>query len=169
MADASKVTGRLALCPGSFDPLTLGHVEMVQRARTLFDNVIVAILRNPSKQSLFTVEERVEIAREVFADDAGVEVDAFAGLLVEYAALRGACAVVRGVRGVTDFEYEWPMVQMNRELAPGVETVLLVPSPRVSAISSTLVKEIASMGGDVSAFLPPSVFARVSHRVRGRS
>jgi pantetheine-phosphate adenylyltransferase len=168
MADASKAARRLALCPGSFDPLTLGHVEMVRRARTLFDNVIVAVLRNPAKQSLFTVDERVDIAREVFADDADVEVDAFAGLLVEYAAQRGACAIVRGVRGVTDFEYEWPMAQMNRELAPGVETVLLVPSPRVSAISSTLVKEIASMGGDVSAFVPPSVFARVCHKVRGR-
>lgn len=169
MSDPSKLARRLAVCPGSFDPLTLGHVEMVGRARTLFDGVIVAILRNPSKRALFTVDERVAIAREVFADDAGVDVDSFEGLLVEYAAQRGASAIVRGVRGVTDFEYEWPMAQMNRELAPGVETVLLVPSPRVSAISSTLVKEIASMGGDVSAFVPPSVFTRVSHKVGGRS
>lgn len=169
MSDPSKLARRLAVCPGSFDPLTLGHVEMVRRARTLFDGVIVAILRNPSKRALFTVDERVAIAREVFADDAGVDVDSFEGLLVEYAAQRGASAIVRGVRGVTDFEYEWPMAQMNRELAPGVETVLLVPSPRVSAISSTLVKEIASMGGDVSAFVPPSVFTRVSHKVGGRS
>lgn len=168
MADTCKLA-RLAVCPGSFDPLTWGHVEMVQRARALFDTVIVAVLRNPSKQSLFTVEERVDCAREVFADDAGVEVDAFAGLLVEYAAHRGARAIVRGVRGVADFEYEWPMAQMNRQLTPGVETVLMVPSPRVSAISSTLVKEIAFMGGDVSAFVPPSVFARVSNKVRGRS
>lgn len=169
MSDPSKLARRLAVCPGSFDPLTLGHVEMVGRARTLFDGVIVAILRNPSKRALFTVDERVAIAREVFADDAGVDVDSFEGLLVEYAAQRGASAIVRGVRGVTDFEYEWPMAQMNRELAPGVETVLLVPSPRVSAISSTLVKEIASMGGDVSAFVPPRVFTRVSHKVGGRS
>lgn len=169
MGDAPKTTIRHAVCPGSFDPITLGHVEMVHRARRLFDRVVVAVLRNPSKHSLFSVEERVELAREIFAGDPGVDVEAFEGLLVDFATQRGACAVVRGVRGVTDFDYEWPMAQMNRELAPAIETVLLVPSARVAAISSSLVKDIVSMGGDVSAFVPPVVCARLSQKVRGRS
>lgn len=164
----SAPTPRLAVCPGSFDPLTLGHVEMVRRARQLFDRVVVAVLRNPAKHSLFTVEERVELAREVFAGDTAIEVDAFAGLLVDYARRRGACAVVRGARGVTDFEFEWPMAQMNREMAPEVETVLLVPSTRVSAISSTLVKDIAGLGGDITSFVPPAIAARLAERARRR-
>lgn len=166
MAEASKLRASVAVCPGSFDPLTLGHVEMVRRARRLFDIVVVAILRNTSKRALFSVEERVALAKDVFAADEGVEVDAFGGLLVSYAKARGACAIVRGARGTSDFEFEWPMAQMNQELEPGVETVLLVPSPRVSAISSTLVKEVALLGGDVRSFVPPSVAVRLADKVK---
>jgi pantetheine-phosphate adenylyltransferase len=151
---------RIAVCPGSFDPITSGHVELVERAARLFDRVVVAILVNEQKTPLLPADARVALARQVFADPR-VEVATFDGLLVEYAARRGAAAIVRGLRSAADFDYEWPMTAMNRRLAPAIETVFLVPSPEVSAISSRLVKEIWRLGGDIAGLVPPPVHAHL--------
>jgi pantetheine-phosphate adenylyltransferase len=148
---------RIAVCPGSFDPLTNGHVDLIRRATRLFDRVIVTVLVNTGKEPLFSTAERVELARAVFAADDQIEVDTFDGLLVDYAQRRGASAIVRGLRGAADVEYERPMVFMNRRIGAGMETVFLLPEPDVGFISSTLVKEIARMGGDVAAFVPAVV------------
>ena len=158
---------RIAVCPGSFDPLTNGHVDLVRRAARLFDRVIVAVLANDQKTPLLAPDDRVAIARETFADLTAVEVAAFEGLLTEFAARRGAAAIVRGLRSAADFDYEWPMTAMNRLLQPGIETVFLVPSPEVSAISSRLVKEIWRLGGDIGGLVPPAAGTRM--RARGRA
>ena len=152
---------RTAIFPGSFDPITNGHVDLIRRALRLFDRIVVAVLQNASKQPHFTPEERVAIIREVFAGDAGVEVDAFDGLLVEYATRRGAAAIVRGLRAVSDFEYEMQMAHMNRHLSPTLETVFLMPDAAHTFLSSRLVKEVFSLGGDVGAFVPPAVERRL--------
>jgi pantetheine-phosphate adenylyltransferase len=152
---------RVAVCPGSFDPLTNGHVDLVARAARLFDRVIVAILVNEQKRPLLPVEDRLALTRLVFAAEPRVEVDTFDGLLVDYAARAGASAIVRGLRSAADFEYEWPMTAMNRRLAPRIETVFLVPAPEVSAISSRLVKEIWRLGGEIGGLVPVAVEARM--------
>jgi pantetheine-phosphate adenylyltransferase len=148
---------RTAICPGSFDPITLGHVDLVRRAGTLFDRVIVAILVNEQKTPLLPTGDRLSLARAVFASGAAVEVDTFTGLLVDYARQRGACAVVRGLRSAADYDYETPMALMNRRLSGDLETVFLLPAPDVGAISSRLVKEIWRLGGDISGLVPPQV------------
>jgi pantetheine-phosphate adenylyltransferase len=160
----SQAGVRLAICPGSFDPLTLGHVDLVRRAALLFDRVVVAILVNEQKTPLFPQAERVELARAVFAECAGVEVDTFGGLLVEYAAGRGAAAIVRGLRGAADVEYELPMTLMNRHLRPSVETVFLPTAVELGHISSRLVKEVWRLGGDIGGLVPPLVEARLRER-----
>lgn len=155
--------------PGSFDPITSGHVDLIERAARLFDRVVVAILVNPAKQSLFTVEERAAMIREACAErcaDGQVEVDAFEGLLVDHARRHGAVAVVRGLRNAGDFDYEQPMIAMNAHLAPSVDTVCLLASARCAHISSRLVKEVASLGGSVTGLVPPAVEARLLERVR---
>lgn len=152
---------RIAIFPGSFDPITNGHVDLIRRALRLFDRIVVAVLQNASKQPHFTPEERVAIIREVFDGDAGVDVDAFDGLLVDYATRRGAAAIVRGLRAVSDFEYEMQMAHMNRHLSPTVETVFLMPDAAHTFLSSRLVKEVFSLGGDVAAFVPPAVERRL--------
>ena len=153
--------GRLAICPGSFDPVTAGHVDLVRRAAAVFDRVVVAVLVNEQKQPLLPAADRVALARAVFAGDARVEVDTFDGLLVDYARRRGARAVVRGLRSAADFEDERPMALMNRRLHGALETVFLVPSPDVLAISSRLVKEIWRLGGDIGGLVPPAVEAHM--------
>ncbi len=158
---------RLAVFPGSFDPLTLGHVDVIERASGLFDRVVVALLVNPEKSPLFSADERIAIIREVFAGRPSIEADTFDGLLVEYARRRHATAVVRGVRGGGDFEYELRMASMNRHLDPDVETVFLAPSPGVAFISSSLVKEIASLGGSLDGLVPEAVRARLLRRRAG--
>lgn len=150
---------RVAVCPGSFDPLTVGHVDLVRRAARLFDTVVVAILGNAEKRPLLSRDERMRLAREAFADLAGVEVDTFDGLLVDYADRRGASAVVRGLRSAADVDYEWPMTLMNRHLRPSLETVFLPTSASVAHVSSRLVKEVWRLGGDVHGLVPPSVEA----------
>ena len=155
---------RIALVPGSFDPLTNGHVDLVIRAAALFDRVIVALLVNAGKQPLFTLAERETMARAVFAETPGVEVEAFDGLLVDYAKRRGAHAVVRGVRSAADVDYEAPMAHMNRHLAPSVDTVFLLPSEGLGFISSRLVKEVAALGGAIHALVPPVVSAQLAAR-----
>jgi pantetheine-phosphate adenylyltransferase len=154
---------RIAIFPGSFDPITNGHVDIIRRGLRLFDRVIVGVLLNAAKQPHFTPAERVAIIREVFAGDAAVEVETFDGLLVDYATRRQAAAIVRGLRAVSDFEYEMQMAHMNRHLSPTVETVFLMPDAAHTFLSSRLVKEVFSLGGDVTAFVPPAVHRRLQH------
>src|SRR3954465_2146978 len=149
----------LAIYPGSFDPLTNGHVDIIQRGARLFDRIVVAILLNVEKSPLFTVDERVEIAREVFANNPSVEVDTFDGLLVEYARRKKASVLVRGLRAISDFEYEMQMALMNRHLNPDVETVFMMPAEPYTYVSSRLVKEVVALGGSVTTLVPETVEA----------
>jgi pantetheine-phosphate adenylyltransferase len=161
--------GALAIYPGSFDPITNGHLDLIDRAARLFDRLIVAILSNESKEPVFSVEERIEMLREVVTGYPNVEVDSFHGLLVDYAATRGATVIIRGIRAISDYEYELQMALMNRRLAPGIETVFLMASEDYSFISSRLVKEVISLGGDISGLVPPPVEVKLRHRVsRGK-
>lgn len=157
---------RIALYPGSFDPLTVGHVDVVKRALRLADQVVVAVSYAPthSKTELFTVGERVEMIRQSFSDEPRVEVMEFQGLLVELARRAGARLVVRGVRTVADFEYEAQMSAMNRRLAPEVETVFLAPDPEHAFVSATLVRQVAALGGDASPFVPVPVLRALRAR-----
>jgi len=155
---------RLAVFPGSFDPLTLGHVDVIERASRLFDRLVVALLVNPAKSPLFSVDERKSIIQEVFASRPSIEVDTFDGLLVDYARRRRATAVVRGLRSGGDLDYELAMASMNRHLDADVETVFLTPSPGVAFISSRLVKEIVAHGGSVDGLVPEAVQARLLRR-----
>jgi pantetheine-phosphate adenylyltransferase len=160
--------GRLAIYPGSFDPITNGHVDVIRRASRLFDRVVVAVLVNVEKQPLFSTDERVEMIRAVVDDEAAIEVETFGGLLVEYAERRGATAVIRGLRAVADFEYELQMALMNRRLGPRVETVFLMPSEPFIYTSSRLVKEVSLLGGSVHGLVPPIVEARLAGKRRAR-
>lgn len=147
----------IAIYAGSFDPLTNGHVDIIRRGRRLFDRVIVAVATNIAKKALFDTEERIDIIKAEFADDPGVEVDTFEGLLVDYARRRGAEAILRGLRGVADFEYELQMANMNRKLAEDIETVFLMTEGAHFYVSSRLVKEVASLGGSVDGVVPERV------------
>jgi pantetheine-phosphate adenylyltransferase len=153
-----------ALCPGTFDPVTNGHVDIVQRAAGLFDRVVVAVVENPAKEPLFAVVERVDMLRESLADLSNVEVESFSGLLVDHARTRGVGVIVKGLRAVSDFDYELQMAQMNRHLGE-VETCFVPTSPRWSYLSSSLVKEIARFGGDVSGLVPESALRRLKERL----
>jgi pantetheine-phosphate adenylyltransferase len=158
--------GLTALCPGTFDPVTNGHLDIIERAAERFDAVIVGVLDNPAKQPLFGVEERVEMLKDVTAGFGNVEVDPFSGLLVEYATRKGAGVVVKGLRAVTDFEFEIQMAQMNHQLT-GLETLFMPTSPSWSFLSSSLVKEVARFGGDVSALVPKIVNERLTEALSG--
>jgi pantetheine-phosphate adenylyltransferase len=153
---------RVAIFPGSFDPLTNGHLDLIERSARLFDRVIVAVLTNSSKQPLFPVKTRLAMLSEVFKGRATIEVDAFRGLLVDYARTRGARVVVRGIRGVTDFDGETQMALMNRRLDADLETVFLAPSASNAYISSRLVREIATLGGSLEGLVPPVVAKRLA-------
>ncbi|MBN9790542.1 MULTISPECIES: pantetheine-phosphate adenylyltransferase [Pseudonocardia] len=155
---------RRAVCPGSYDPPTVGHLDVIARTAALFDEVFVAILVNPRKEGLFSVDERVAMLTEITADLPGVRVESFQGLVVDYCRERGARAMVKGLRGATDYDYELPMAHMNRHLT-GVETLFLPGAPGQVYVSSSLVKEVARGGGDVTAFLPPSVHTRLLDRL----
>ena len=154
----------LAVYPGSFDPLTNGHVDIISRGVRLFDRIVVAILVNAEKNPLFTMEERVEITRAVFRSEPNVEVDTFDGLLVDYLARRKAQVIVRGLRAVSDFEYEFQMALMNRELASSIETVFMMPDAKYSYISSRLIKEVFSLGGRVHGLVPELVETRLREK-----
>ncbi len=156
----------VAVFPGSFDPLTNGHVDIITRGTRLFDRIIVAILVNAEKQPLFSMEERVEIAREVFKDMPSVEVDTFAGLLVDYVERRNAQAIVRGLRAVSDFEYEFQMALMNQRLNGRIETVFMMPAEQYTYISSRLIKEVFALGGRVHGLVPDMVEERLRTKVK---
>tara|TARA_R110002153_G_scaffold116944_6_gene260900 strand:+ start:8975 stop:9472 length:498 start_codon:yes stop_codon:yes gene_type:complete len=159
---------RTALYPGTFDPLTNGHLDIIGRAVKLVDRLIIGVAINAAKQPLFTLEERVEMIRSQaaqFGDSTLIEVQPFEGLLMHFAEQVGAQSIVRGLRAVSDFEYEFQMVAMNQQLNDDIETVFLMADPRHQAISSRLVKEIASLGGEVSAFVPPAIKVRLKERL----
>ena len=162
---------RTAIYPGSFDPITNGHEDIVHRALRFVDRVIVAVAHTSThvKRGLFSIEERVAMIREVFADEPRVEVADFKGLLVDFARERGASVIVRGLRAVSDFEYEFQMALMNRQLMPGIETLFLAPDVRYSFLSASLVREIALLGGEVGEFVSPLVRDRLVAKYRERS
>ena len=149
--------GRLAVFPGSFDPLTNGHVDIILRSARLFERIVVAVLVNQDKKALFSPDERVSMVREVFREYPNVEADSFDGLLVEYARRRRASAIIRGIRAVSDYEYEFQMALMNRHLEPMLETVFMMPAEQYTYLSSRLTKEVFSLGGNVSGLVPAIV------------
>lgn len=155
----------IAVYPGTFDPMTLGHQDLMRRASTLFDHLILAVAAGHHKRTMFSVDERLEIATELARPYPNVEVVAFHGLLRDFVVNRGGRVVVRGLRAVSDFEYEFQMAGMNRQLMPDVETVFLTPSDQYQFVSGTFVREIAMLGGDVSKFVAPSVLSRLKTRV----
>ena len=156
---------RTAIYPGTFDPITNGHSDLVHRAAACFDRVLIAVAGSSAKTTRFSLDERVALAREATRDMANVEIESFDGLLVEFARKRGAQVILRGLRAVSDFEYEFQLASMNRKLAPGIETMFLTPDEGYTFISSSLVREIAALGGDVGGFVHPAVEAAL----RGKS
>ncbi len=155
-----------AMYPGTFDPITNGHHELVRRAARLFDRVVVAVAASPHKQPLLTLDERTSLAREVLADIDNVSVDSYEGLTVDYARQHGLGTVIRGLRAVADFEYEFQLSSMNRHLRPDVETIFLCPEAQYTFISASLVREVAALGGDISAFVHPAVQRRLKKEYR---
>ena len=161
---------RVGIYPGSFDPITRGHEDIVQRGLEIVDRLIVAVAYRSTqeKRGIFSVEERVELIRQSFADDERVEVASFNGLLVDFARAQGASLIMRGLRAVSDFEYEFQMALMNRQLSPGIETIFLAPDVRYSYLSASLVREIASLGGDIDDMVAPHVKAALDKHLRSR-
>ena len=155
-----------AVYPGTFDPMTMGHVDLVKRASKLFDSVIIAIASSDSKKPMFSLEERIEIGNQIFADDSKVEVVGFSGLLVNFAKDNDANILIRGLRVVADFEYEFQLANMNRAMSPDIESVFLTPKEEYSYISSSLVKEIATMGGDVTRFVDPVTLEALNQKIK---
>ena len=153
-----------AVFPGSFDPITNGHLDVVQRGMRLFDDLIIAVGRSPQKNELFTPDERVEMIKELVTDMPGVMVESFNGLTVEYAASRGATAILRGLRNLTDVQYEFQLAMTNRAVA-GIETIFIMTSEQYGFTSSTLIREVASLGGDVSSLIPMSVYERLKKKL----
>jgi pantetheine-phosphate adenylyltransferase len=148
---------RTAIYPGSFDPMTMGHLNIVRRSLEVFDEVVVAVLRHPEKNAMFTVEERTSMMSRIFADEERVVIESFDGLLVDYVRRRGAHTVIRGLRAVQDFEYEFQMTMMNRRLAPDIDTVFMMTDEEYFYIASRTVKEVAALGGDISGLVPDLV------------
>ncbi|MEO5656973.1 MAG: pantetheine-phosphate adenylyltransferase [Nitrospiria bacterium] len=157
---------RIAVCPGTFDPITNGHLDIVRRSLQFFDSIIVAVALNPSKAPLFDAKERLEMIVEATRELEHVEVEVFDGLLVEYLKRKDAHAIIRGLRAVSDFEYELQMAMMNRNLNPGVETLFLMPSVEYSFLTSTIIKNVASYGGSIDGLVPPSAAQRLRRKFR---
>jgi pantetheine-phosphate adenylyltransferase len=158
-----------AVYPGTFDPLTRGHEDIVRRAASIFGRVVIAVAANPNKAPMFNVEERVELARAVLSDLKNVEVTGYSGLTVDFARAHDLAVIVRGLRAVSDFEFEFQLASMGRHLQPDVETVFMVPKEKFTFISSTLVREIAVLGGDISAFVHPLIEAALKRRLARRA
>lgn len=156
---------KMAICPGSFDPVTLGHMDIIQRATKIFDHVIVAVMVNPAKHTMFSVEERIALLEKCVADMPNVEVVGFRGLLADYARERGITAIVKGLRAVSDFEYEFQMALTNKKLNRDLETVFLTTQAKNMYLSSSIVKDIAGFGGDISAFVPEPVLEDIRKRL----
>jgi pantetheine-phosphate adenylyltransferase len=155
----------IAICPGSFDPVTNGHLDLIERAAKIFDTLIVSVLRNQEKEPLFDLEERLEMLRDVLRPYKNVEVDSFAGLLMEYARKKQARVILRGIRAVSDYEYELQMALMNRKLEPQVETVFMLPGEAYSYLSSRLVREVARLGGSLKGLVPAIVEKRLRRKI----
>ncbi|NLD36380.1 MAG: pantetheine-phosphate adenylyltransferase [Desulfatiglans sp.] len=155
---------KLAIYPGTFDPLTNGHISIIKRALKIFDKLVVAILVNPNKTPLFTLEERISMLKEIFRDEANIEIDSFNGLLVDYAVKKNANIVVRGLRALSDFEYEFQMALMNRKLNRDIQSVFLMTDYKWFYISSTIIKEAARCGGDIKGLVPPIVNEKLKRK-----
>ena len=159
---------RPAIYPGSFDPITNGHVDIIERGLKVFDRIIVAVLENPKKDPLFTTKERMRMIQDIFAGQKEVEVRAFDGLLVDFARSQGTNVVVRGLRAISDFEYEFQMALMNRNLDPGVETFFMMPNVKYSFLSSNMVREVVTLGGSVEGLVPELVARRLRDKIKRR-
>lgn len=157
----------IAIYPGSFDPVTNGHLDLIHRGSKIFDELVVAILRNPNKNPLFTVPERREMLEAMTREYPNVRVDEFEGLMVEYARSQGAAAVLRGIRAISDYEYEFQMALMNRKLDASLETIFMMPAEKYSYLSSRLVREVARLGGSVDGLVPPLVAEKLASKVNG--
>lgn len=159
---------RHVIYPGTFDPITNGHLDIIERATTLFDLVTIGVTTNPAKNPLFSVAERVTIIGDVTHHFSNVRVEGFSGLLVDYAQRLGACAIIRGLRAISDFEYEFQMALVNRKISDGIVTVFLMPHEKYTYLNSTIVKEVAMFGGDVSRFVPPTVETQLKKKIAER-
>ena len=157
---------RIAICPGSFDPVTYGHLDIIRRASQMFDRVVVVVMTNASKAPLFSKEERLELLRRATLGLSNVEVDSYGGLLAEYARTRGATVIVKGLRAMSDFEYEFQMALTNRKLYPGAETVFLTTTAEHMYLSSSLVKQVAGFGGDITGFVPGCIIPDIMEKIR---
>lgn len=160
---------RIAICPGSFDPITIGHIDIITRASAMFDKIIVVILKNDKKNYSFSPAERKQMIEKSVSGMENVEVDVYDGLLAEYAARRGACAIIKGLRAMSDFEYEFQMALTNKKLNPDIETLFLITSAENMYLSSSMVKQIASMNGDISGFVPEAIHDDIVERISSRS
>ncbi len=156
---------KIAIYPGSFDPPTSGHLDIIDRAFTIFDEIIVVVIDNPSKKTLFSVKERVEMLEKIYSSIEEIKIESYDGLLVDFARIKNATAILRGLRAVSDFEYEFQMALMNRKLNPDINSVYLMPLEEFSYLSSSLIKEVYSLGGDVSGFIPPVVEKYLSRKL----
>ncbi|MFZ5569467.1 MAG: pantetheine-phosphate adenylyltransferase [Thermodesulfobacteriota bacterium] len=163
-----RMDKKTAIYPGSFDPLTNGHMDIIKRGLRMFDKIIVAILHNPAKQALFTIEERMEMLKESLKGHGNIEIDSFQGLLVDYAVQKRACAILRGMRAVSDFEYEFQMALMNRRLNRDVQTVFLMTGLRWIFTSSSIIKEAARFGGNIDGMVPAIVSQKVKEKFNGK-
>lgn len=161
------MTERTAICPGSFDPITVGHIDIITRAAAMFDKIIVVVMKNPNKSTgAFTPEERKKLILKTVGNISNVEVDIYDGLLADYAKFKNACAIIKGLRAMSDFENEFQMALTNKKLNPKIETVFLTTSAENMYLSSSMVKQIASMGGDISDFVPKNILVEISSRLR---
>jgi pantetheine-phosphate adenylyltransferase len=157
---------RIGVCPGSFDPVTNGHIDIIERASKMFDKIIVAVLNNSNKNSMFTIEERVELLKKTCSYIDNIEVDSFTGLLIDYTRIKKADAIIKGLRAVSDFEYEMQMASMNRKLEPNIETVFMMTSNKYSFLSSSLIKEVVKLNGNVRGLVPEIIEEEIYKRFR---